>query len=917
MMKRKWISLLLALSLLLAAIPALSADDGTGVWDPYRWDAVEGQGEISRKLADYTGRGTAIAVIDTGFDVSHPAFSVAPQDVLLDKNTISHLVGEEHYVSEKIPYVWDYADRDGDVENISIHGTSAASVAAGMYIGAGDRVQEDGTVIHEASFYGRSPDAQLLLMKAAKDGSARMETDAVAEAIRDALRLGASSIVLYTYGLTADKDLQNAITEAREIGVPVFAGAGDISPKEENPSVLYTDRSTLTAAADLEHLTLIGAAGDPYSHIHSFDVHSGEGDPVEVFYVDSCAEYFGASFAALFAGQEIPTVWIEGVGRPEEYNGIDVEGKLAVVKRGEISFVEKAKNAADAGAVGMIVIDQGDGASRMALEGAPIPAVMIEADAGDPFADGGAVRVVFRQGKKGVASFSATGVGSTLTNTISFVCDGEGIPVAVNPVLSGGNYYTRVSSTDYAAAAAAGYAARCAQYCRLSGFSVKDVLPILAQSATPFTDEQGDYLSPRVSGTGYVGEESVFPLGYITTKSGSPVSAVGNPTYDTAYADVYIRYLGEEKNRFTVSGMVFGDGWVEEDGVYRLSGDIDPLSTAQMNLGDSSREMNGASEGARPLSVYVEKGHKEKVAVRIRLWGDAQKEYESMFACGFYMDAFLIMTDGEGNSIVHPITVFMGDWTSAPLADTTVYDDGPAEMQKTSLSIRPKGSDGAGDLPIGVDNPATFPGQTYDSVYNLFRADGKSLVLSLSALRRIDRIDVKVMDSEGRVVFENSLGEGWSGGTVHTIPLWDFIAVDNKEYIFPDGEYTAQIRLRSSFGDLGSAENTMKFSVTLDSVRPDVVSYSIGKDKNGTPYLAVQARDDTRLATVFAYDGAYSYIPSEGIWGFTAADSVTARMDISGYDYRDPLYIHVSDYAGNKILLRIPSDEVRAALGEG
>ena len=49
MMKRKWISLLLALSLLLAAIPALSADDSTGVWDPYRWDAVEGQGEISRK----------------------------------------------------------------------------------------------------------------------------------------------------------------------------------------------------------------------------------------------------------------------------------------------------------------------------------------------------------------------------------------------------------------------------------------------------------------------------------------------------------------------------------------------------------------------------------------------------------------------------------------------------------------------------------------------------------------------------------------------------------------------------------------------------------------------------------------------------------------------------------------------------
>ena len=94
-----------------------------------------------------------------------------------------------------------------------------------------------------------------------------------------------------------------------------------------------------------------------------------------------------------------------------------------------------------------------------------------------------------------------------------------------------------------------------------------------------------------------------------------------------------------------------------------------------------------------------------------------------------------------------------------------------------------------------------------------------------------------------------------------------------------------------------------------------MVSYTVAKDKNGTPCLTVQAEDDIRLATVFAYDGAYSYMPAGGMWGFTDTDSATAKMDISGYNFNDPLYIHVSDYAGNTTLLRLTPESVRAALG--
>ena len=59
-----------------------------------------------------------------------------------------------------------------------------------------------------------------------------------------------------------------------------------------------------------------------------------------------------------------------------------MEGKLAVVKRGEIPFTDKAKYAAEAGAVGLIVVNTGEGSERMALTDTTIPAVMVSAGDG-------------------------------------------------------------------------------------------------------------------------------------------------------------------------------------------------------------------------------------------------------------------------------------------------------------------------------------------------------------------------------------------------------------------------------------------------------------------------------------------------------------------------------------------------------
>jgi aminopeptidase YwaD len=70
-------------------------------------------------------------------------------------------------------------------------------------------------------------------------------------------------------------------------------------------------------------------------------------------------------------------------GQPEDFAGLDVRGKIALVKRGVTRFSDKVGNAAAAGAAGVIVFNDGAGRVQGTLaEPEPIPAATISGDAG-------------------------------------------------------------------------------------------------------------------------------------------------------------------------------------------------------------------------------------------------------------------------------------------------------------------------------------------------------------------------------------------------------------------------------------------------------------------------------------------------------------------------------------------------------
>ncbi|MEC4812389.1 MAG: M28 family peptidase [Scytonema sp. PMC 1069.18] len=56
-----------------------------------------------------------------------------------------------------------------------------------------------------------------------------------------------------------------------------------------------------------------------------------------------------------------PVVVVPGVGQQDDFAAVNVKGAIAIVRRGEIRFSQKAKNATEAGAVGLVIVNNKPG----------------------------------------------------------------------------------------------------------------------------------------------------------------------------------------------------------------------------------------------------------------------------------------------------------------------------------------------------------------------------------------------------------------------------------------------------------------------------------------------------------------------------------------------------------------------------
>ena len=180
--------------------------------------------EVSQK-----GDGQVIAVIDTGLDTDHEAFSGDLDDgtVALTQDSVKEAEGHMAsggqggaYVSEKIPFAYDYADGDNDV-NPGIsgleHGTHVAGIASAN---GGDQIR------------GTAPNAQLAIMKVASDADGGIYDSAILAAMDDLPALGIDSVNISIgsdagFSDEGEKTYSDAIDKLQGDGITVNVAQGN------------------------------------------------------------------------------------------------------------------------------------------------------------------------------------------------------------------------------------------------------------------------------------------------------------------------------------------------------------------------------------------------------------------------------------------------------------------------------------------------------------------------------------------------------------------------------------------------------------------------------------------------------------------------------------------------------------------
>ncbi|WP_088036097.1 S8 family serine peptidase [Evansella clarkii] len=266
--------------------------------------------------AGYTGEGVTVAVIDTGVDYTHPELA----------DNFGDYKGWDFVDNNDSPQETPAGDPRGDSTN---HGTHVA-----------------GTVAANGDIKGVAPDATLLAYRVLGPGGSGT-TENVIAGIERAVEDGADVMNLSLGNTTNDPDFATSIALdwAMAEGVVAVTSNGNSGPNNWTVGSPGTSREAISVGATQLPYNLFSAqiATEGGAELESAAVmgHPGE---------DKLKEFNG----------DFEFVHV-GYGEASDFEGVDAEGKIALISRGEIPFVDKATNAKNAGAAGAIIYNNVEG----------------------------------------------------------------------------------------------------------------------------------------------------------------------------------------------------------------------------------------------------------------------------------------------------------------------------------------------------------------------------------------------------------------------------------------------------------------------------------------------------------------------------------------------------------------------------
>ncbi|MGQ7484470.1 S8 family serine peptidase [Streptococcus suis] len=634
-------------------------DSNTIITVPKVWDS------------GYKGEGTVVAIIDSGLDVDHDVLHISDlstakykseKEIEAAKEAAGITYGE--WFNDKVVFGYNYVDVNTVLkeEDKRSHGMHVTSIATG----------NPTQPVAGQLMYGVAPEAQVMFMRVFSDLKATTGAALYVKAIEDAVKLGADSINLSLGGangsvVNMNENVTAAIEAARRAGVSVVIAAGNdgtFGSGHSNPSADYPDYGLVGAPSTARDAISVASYNNTTVGSKVINIIGLENN-ADLNYGKSSFDNPEKSPVPFEIGKEYEYVYA-GIGQASDFDGLDLTGKLALIKRGTITFSEKIANATAAGAVGVVIFNSRPGEANVSMQlddtAIAIPSVFIPLEFGEALA-ANSYKIAFNNEtdirpnpEAGLLSdFSSWGLSADGELKPDLAAPGGAIYAAIND-----NDYANMQGTSMASPHVAGAAVLVKQYLQAT-YPTKSpqeiealVKHLLMSTAKAHVNKETTaYTSPRQQGAGIIDTAAAISTGlYLTGEDGYGSITLGN-VEDTFSFTVTLHNITNEDKTLNYSTQLTTD--TVQNGLITLA----PRLLAEIPGG----------------KVTVKANSSTTVTINVDASSFAE-ELTGLMKNGYYLEGFVRFTDvADGGDIVSiPYVGFRGEFQNLAVLEKPIYN---------------------------------------------------------------------------------------------------------------------------------------------------------------------------------------------------------------------------------------------------
>ncbi|HEL2327378.1 S8 family serine peptidase [Streptococcus suis] len=634
-------------------------DSNTIITVPKVWDS------------GYKGEGTVVAIIDSGLDVDHDVLHISDLSTAKYKSEKEIEVAKEaagitygEWFNDKVVFGYNYVDVNTVLkeEDKRSHGMHVTSIATG----------NPTQPVAGQLMYGVAPEAQVMFMRVFSDLKATTGAALYVKAIEDAVKLGADSINLSLGGangsvVNMNENVTAAIEAARRAGVSVVIAAGNdgtFGSGHSNPSADYPDYGLVGAPSTARDAISVASYNNTTVGSKVINIIGLENN-ADLNYGKSSFDNPEKSPVPFEIGKEYEYVYA-GIGQASDFDGLDLTGKLALIKRGTITFSEKIANATAAGAVGVVIFNSRPGEANVSMQlddtAIAIPSVFIPLEFGEALA-ANSYKIAFNNEtdirpnpEAGLLSdFSSWGLSADGELKPDLAAPGGAIYAAIND-----NDYANMQGTSMASPHVAGAAVLVKQYLQAT-YPTKSpqeiealVKHLLMSTAKAHVNKETTaYTSPRQQGAGIIDTAAAISTGlYLTGEDGYGSITLGN-VEDTFSFTVTLHNITNEDKTLNYSTQLTTD--TVQNGLITLT----PRLLAEIPGG----------------KVTVQANSSTTVTINVDASSFAE-ELTGLMKNGYYLEGFVRFTDvADGGDIVSiPYVGFRGEFQNLAVLEEPIYN---------------------------------------------------------------------------------------------------------------------------------------------------------------------------------------------------------------------------------------------------